>query len=649
MKLEYSISAGHPFCMGVMSQTNGIHIAMPFPESEGKECGMLLYKAGHELARIVFPECYKMGEVYVLFINMQMEADYTYLFFCGEERFADPYAHIIRGREKWGRRKEDRPRAAFAEDTFDWEDDMPLRIPYEDSVFYSLHVRGFTKHASSQVSARGTFAGLAEKIPYLQQLGITAIECMPVYEFDEIILNPAYQESLKLRDNGQAAYLEGPAWKQRINYWGFGDGETYYMAPKAAYAKDPQHADRELKLLIRQLHKNGIEIILQMYFSPRYTQGYIREVLRYWVSCYHVDGFHLFGTDIPMRLLGTDPYLKHTKLIHENPEADAVYKGKKIPYYRNLACYGDAFRYDARRFLKGDEGMLSVMAEHMRQNSSLEGVINHITDYRGFTLSDLVSYNRKHNEENGEDNRDGSDYNYSWNCGVEGSSRKRAILQMRLTQRKNALAMLFLSQGTPLLLAGDEMGRSMQGNNNAYCQDNKINWLDWKLLEKEAELFTYTKELIRYRKEHPILHSRQTMQIMDSLSCGYPDLSYHAEQAWYAHFENYYRHMAVLYCGMYEKKPDGTEDDFIYIIWNMHWEKHTFALPTLPQDYVWTVSMTTKEIPQQDTADKTGKEEKPVEAEISAEQAREITALGRSVIVLTGKKQEFKKKKRHKK
>ena len=298
--------------------------------------------------------------------------------------------------------------------------------------------------------------------------------------------------------------------------------------------------------------------------------------------------------------------------------------------------------------------MLSGMAEHMRQNSSLEGVVNHITDYRGFTLSDLVSYDRKHNEENGEDNRDGSDYNYSWNCGVEGSSRKRAILQMRLAQRKNALAMLFLSQGTPLLLAGDEMGRSMQGNNNAYCQDNKINWLDWKLLEKEAELFTYTKELIRYRKEHPILHSRQTMQIMDSLSCGYPDLSYHGEQAWYAHFENYYRHMAVLYCGMYEKKPDGTDDDFIYIIWNMHWEKHTFALPTLPQDYVWTVSMTTKEIPLQDkAADKSGKadnEKKQASADqISAEQPREITALGRSVIVLTGRKQEFKKKKRHKK
>ena len=274
MTLEYSISAGHPFCMGVMSQTNGIHIAMPFPESEGKECGMLLYKAGHELARIVFPECYKMGEVYVLFINMQMEADYTYLFFCGEEQFTDPYAHIIRGREKWGRRKEDRPRAAFAEDTFDWEDDMPLRIPYEDSVFYSLHVRGFTKHASSQVSARGTFAGLAEKIPYLQQLGITAIECMPVYEFDEIIPNPAYQESLKLRDNGQAAYLEEPAWKQRINYWGFGDGETYYMAPKAAYAKDPQHADRELKLLIRQLHKNGRNHFTDVFFTALYAGIY---------------------------------------------------------------------------------------------------------------------------------------------------------------------------------------------------------------------------------------------------------------------------------------------------------------------------------------------------------------------------------------
>lgn len=165
MTLEYSISAGHPFCMGVMSQTNGIHIAMPFPESEGKECGMLLYKAGHELARIVFPECYKMGEVYVLFINMQMEADYTYLFFCGEEQFTDPYAHIIRGREKWGRRKEDRPRAAFAEDTFDWEDDMPLRIPYEDSVFYSLHVRGFTKHAKLAGQCTRYFCRTCRKNP----------------------------------------------------------------------------------------------------------------------------------------------------------------------------------------------------------------------------------------------------------------------------------------------------------------------------------------------------------------------------------------------------------------------------------------------------------------------------------------------------
>ena len=587
MTLEYSISAGHPFCMGVMSQTNGIHIAMPFPESEGKECGVLLYKAGHELARIVFPECYKMGEVYVLFINMQMEADYTYLFFCGEEQFTDPYAHIIRGREKWGRRKEDRPRAAFAEDTFDWEDDMPLRIPYEDSVLYSLHVRGFTKHASSQVSARGTFAGLAEKIPYLQQLGITAIECMPVYEFDEIIPNPAYQESLKLRDNGQAAYLEEPAWKQRINYWGFGDGETYYMAPKAAYAKDPQYADRELKLLIRQLHKNGIEIILQMYFSPRYTQGYIREVLRYWVSCYHVDGFHLFGTDIPMRLLGTDPYLKHTKLIHENPEADAVYKGKKIPYYRNLACYGDAFRYDARRFLKGDEGMLSVMAEHMRQNSSLEGVINHITDYRGFTLSDLVSYDRKHNEENGEDNRDGSDYNYSWNCGVEGPSRRLQIRQMRERQIRNAFLMVLLSQGVPMIYGGDEFGNSQNGNNNAYCQDNQVGWIDWKALKKNESLFQFVKNAIAFRKEHPILHVPGEMYGVDYQTRGLPDVSLHGERAWYMNSENTSRLLGIMYCGAYAHRADGSEDASIYVAYNFHWEDRIFALPNLAGYRKW--------------------------------------------------------------
>ena len=593
---------GRPQPFGVEIRKDHINFAVQVPT--GKKCELLLYKKGsmNPKYRFEMPEEKGIGEVRFLALQGLDTEKYEYNFQIDERVWIDPYVRELAGTKKFGVRmdvQKHQARGKFVRDAYDWEDDKRPHLAWNDVIAYSLHIRGFTKHSSSHAVHKGTYLGIVEKIPYLLQLGINQIQCMPVYEFDEYVQN-------------------------KINFWGYGKG--FYFAPKSSYASGSS-AVKELKDMVKACHRAGIEVVLEMPFEAGISAQKAMECLKFYLLEYHVDGFVVNPYNVPWDELNADPLLKEVKIMKKE----------------------EGFQTIMRRFLKGDENMIRDVMWALKHNSSADGVCNSITAQTGFTLWDLVSYDGKHNEENGERNQDGPDYNYSWNCGVEGSSRKRAILQIRLAQRKNALAMLFLSQGTPLLLAGDEMGRSMQGNNNAYCQDNKINWLDWKLLEKEAELFTYTKELIRYRKEHPILHSRQTMQIMDSLSCGYPDLSYHAEQAWYAHFENYYRHMAVLYCGMYEKKPDGTEDDFIYIIWNMHWEKHTFALPTLPQDYDWTVSMTTKEIPQQDTADKTGKEEKPVEAEISAEQAREITALGRSVIVLTGKKQEFKKKKRHKK
>lgn len=596
MRLKYRIDKGTPYPMGVTAFEDRINIAIAFTHRPKKDCGILLYDGKKMIARISFSESYMTGLLYAVSIIGIDAEQLCYQFFLDDEVFVDAYAKRISGREKWGKYHEKndhiKGQIGSAKSAFDWEGDACLHIPYEDSILYSLHVRGFTKHVSSGVQSRGTFEGLTEKIPYLKELGINGILCMPFYEFDEIIKNPVYQE---IPPKIQEFMSENePVWKYHINYWGFGDQGNFYMAPKASYAADAGQAEISLRRMVRQMHRNGIEVLMQIYFAPDQSPDFIRDVLRFWVAEYHIDGFQLLGVGIPVRLLAQDPLLGRTKLICEQTD-DA---GRVCPagrgYERNLARYSDGFRADCRRFLKGDENMLYPISRYMMENSAVTGVVHHVTDYRGFTLQDLFSYERKHNEANGEKNRDGSDFNFSWNCGQEGTTRKKTVLALRLMQRKNAMILLLLAQATPLLLAGDEFGHSAGGNNNAYCQDNKTNWLNWNIDETNRQFLDFVKKCIAFRKSHPILHRKEEMKLLDTISCGYPDVSFHSDQAWFTRFESYSRHLGVMYCGLYEMAERGP-DDFIYLAMNMHWTDHEFALPKLPTGYRWHIAFSTKE------------------------------------------------------
>ena len=478
---EIRMEKGKPYPLGWTENADGsVNLAAVLERS--KECGVLLYpRRGGAPRRLAFREEDRIGKICCMKLIGLDAQEYEYNFYCGEEVITDPKARRICGNEKWGKKISPSLRSDSTEDAFDWKNDRRPQIPYENSIFYQLHVRGFTKHTSSGVTAKGTFAGLAEKIPYLKSLQVTAVELMPVYEFTELeAVKPLRQNAYPAKDQeGNPVEETLP----RINYWGFKKG--YYFAPKASYSvKNPV---LEFKEMVRAFHAEGMEVILQFYFPKEINREMILEVIRYWVCEYHIDGVHLMGEQIPVGILASDPMLTDTKLIYYGFPYEEIYPVGQVPDVRNLAECRDEFQYDMRRFLKGDEDTLHQALRRMRCNPVQNGVINYITSYEGFSLADLVSYDRKHNEANGEDNQDGNPYNASWNCGVEGPTRKRTILQLRKRQMKNALALLLFSQGTPMLTAGDEFGQSREGNNNPYCQDNEISWLNWKLTEKNKD------------------------------------------------------------------------------------------------------------------------------------------------------------------
>ncbi|MDE5952111.1 MAG: hypothetical protein K2H12_11080, partial [Acetatifactor sp.] len=347
----------------------------------------------------------------------------------------------------------------------------------------------------------------------------------------------------------------------------------------------------ELRELVRALHLRGMEIVLQFYFPDHVPTDEILNVLRYWSWAYHVDGFHLMGGALHIHAIAADPALSDRKLWYYDFPAEQIYGYEKVPAYRNLAVYNEGFQQDARRFLKGDEGMLQAVTQRMRCNPRQKGVINYLADYAGFTMMDMVSYDRKHNEDNRENNRDGSDCNFSWNCGVEGPSRKKQIQALRMKQLRNAFTLLMLSQGTPYFFMGDEFGRTQKGNNNPYCQDNAVTWVNWGEMAKREELYDYVRELIRLRRQHSIFHLEQECRLMDYRSCGSPDMSYHGTEAWRPAWEPYNRHIGIMLNGAYGREE---EENCWYIAINMHWESHDFAMPRLPKGQIWRRVLTTE-------------------------------------------------------
>jgi glycogen operon protein len=542
----------------------------------------------------------------------------------------DPSAKCVAGRPVWGYPAEAshsswKPsylrRAVVIDDAFEWQLDKPLNIPLSDSILYEVHLRGFTQHPSSALSSRGTFSGLIEKIPYLKNLGITAVELLPVNEFEET----------------QADQINPNTGERLLNYWGY--QPVAFAAPKTSYSTETQ-ADGpvlEFKRMVRELHKAGIEIILDIVFNhtaegnasgptlsfrgidncvyymlDQETGAYldysgcgntlncnhpvVREMvlrcLRYWVTEMHVDGFRFDlasilgrapnGEVLPnaplLEMIAADPVLSDTKLIAEAWDAAGLYQVGRFPSWGRWAEWNGAFRDDIRRFVRGDAGMVPALATRLLGSPDLyepshrapQHSINFVTCHDGFTLTDLVSFNQKHNETNGEGNRDGTDCNWSWNCGAEGNTQDPEVLRLRTRQAKNFAALLLLSHGVPLILAGDERRRSQQGNNNAYCQDNQISWVNWNAATAEADMLRFFRLLIEFRKNHPSLRPRsfQTGPRVEwhGIRIGQPDWS---EQSRSLAMHLYYRQGEVL-------PPEN-----VYLIANEHWEPHRFELPAL--------------------------------------------------------------------
>jgi glycogen operon protein len=592
----------------------------------------------------------------------------------------DPYAKVIGGRDVWGQTpKWNQPfqhRARVLQEDFDWQDDRPLEIPAEDLVIYEAHVRSFTRHASSNVRHPGTYAGLREKIPYLKSLGINCLELMPIFEFDE------FENSSVNPETGE----------RRYNYWGY--STVGFFAPKAGYAATGplgMQAD-ELKTLVKELHKNGIEVMLDVVFNhtaegdqrgPTISfrgldnrvyymltpEGYyfnfsgcgntlncnnpvvrqhVLDCLRYWVSEYHIDGFRfdlaaILGRD-PMGVplanppllehLANDPVLGRCKLVAEAWDAGGLYQVGSFPAYGRWAEWNGKYRDTLRKFLKGDMGQVPDLSLRLQGSPDLyygrgtAASVNFITCHDGFTLYDTVAFNGKHNEANGEHNNDGSNDNHSWNCGWEGETSDPTINELRVQQMKNAAAMLLVSQGIPMILMGDEVGRTQDGNNNTYCHDNKLNWFDWWLVEENAELLRFFRTMIAFRHAHPVLRSRDHLRHADYANAGLPDISWHGTRAWQPDWSGTSRVLAFMLTGKHAKGGRAVDDD-IYVAMNSYWEPLSFQLPPASAGRQWHCAIDTGAASPQDCH--------PTGQEPRLGQQDEITVGGRSVVILVGK------------
>ena len=538
---------------------NGVRFCL---ESDSDDCGIILYdKTGkNELKRIAFEDSDRIGNLYCRTVPGIDASDISYLFYDGKKLVSDPRAvRFVSGRT-YGVQDMSPLKSFVYDDETDWDGDKNPGLSYEDSFWYLLHVRGFTKSPSSGVKARGTFAGIIEKLDHLESIGVTTIELQPAYEFDE------WDEET-----------------QKINYWGYKPG--YYYTPKQAYSfsDDPV---KEFRELVSALHKRNMEICMQFYFAPDFPEAEVLEILRYWVVNFHVDAFHLMGIGIPMRLLVTDPLLAGTKLLSdhlENVNFDVIRKrGSK----RVIGYYTDDFQYPLRRILKSDEGQVSESLSMLRNNPEDFGRINFLSSYRGFTLMDLVSFDRKHNEENGEDGRDGSDFNFSWNCGEEGPSRKKKVRDLRSRQIKNAFSLLMMGAGTPLIFMGDEFGNSQKGNNNPYCIDSPVTWLDWKDAVKNSDLTDYLKEIVLLRKKYSVFRKDKELYMIDTENCGFPEISYHSDTAWRVSAEYYSRSFGIMYC-------EKSANSLVYAAVNMNWEETYLALPRPPKGFEWKLLLST--------------------------------------------------------
>ncbi len=614
---------GSPLPLGATPVRGGVNFSI-FSQ-HATAVTLVVFLPGEKQPSLEFPlhpNFQKTGDVWHCFLA-GVEPGMHYAYRIDDRLLFDPYGKAVAGRPEWGHSADAAVRSVVVEDRFAWNHDQPLGIPLADTVIYEMHVRGFTRDASSHVASPGTFLGLCEKIPYLKSLGVTAVELLPV---------TAFNENENPRSN--------PATGERLlDFWGY--NPLSFFAPKLSYssATNSLSAVHEFKSMVRTFHAAGIEVILDVVFNhtgeggpngPTYSwrgideqiyylmdavtgtyldfsgcgntlncnhpvvRGQIADCLRYWVTEMHVDGFRFDlasilgrgrdGTPLTnpplLEQIAGDPVLAGTKLIAEAWDAAGLYQVGSFPAWGRWAEWNGKYRDDVRRFVKGDAGMTRALADRVTGSADLYRTsgrepyhsINFVTCHDGFTLADLVSYDEKHNEANGEENRDGTNANFSWNCGAEGPTEDPAILALRQRQMRNLAVLLLLSHGTPMLLSGDELGRSKQGNNNTYCQDNEMSWIPWDLEHSNAELLRFFRNLIAFRKSHAILRlasyvgdqaRREVGTVWHGVELNEPDWSYESR---------------LLGWHMYEA-PATKRGEQIYVIANAHWEAHSCALP----------------------------------------------------------------------
>ncbi|GAB4034481.1 glycogen debranching protein GlgX [Spirosoma jeollabukense] len=684
---------GHSLPFGATMVANGVNFSIF--SSAATACTLVLFERGADqpFAEIPFPDEFRIGNVYSMTV---FELDYERLeygyrmdgpFDPGQGyRFdksvilSDPYAKVIGGRDTWLAKPNwdnvypYRSRLAFED--FDWENDHPLETPAEDLIIYEMHVRGFTQHPSSAVKNPGTFSAIRAKIPYLKELGINCIELLPIYEFDE------WENSRPSPTTGEVL----------VNFWGY--STVNFFSPKAGYAATGKFGMQvdELKTLIKELHKNGIEVMLDVVFNHTAEgdqrghtisfrgidnktyymltpEGYyfnfsgtgntlncnnpvvrnmVLDCLRYWAADYHIDGFRFDlasilgrsadGTPLSnpplLESLAYDPILAKCKLVAEAWDAGGLYQVGSFPAYGRWAEWNGKYRDTMRKFLKGDPGLVGEMIQRLIGSPDMysqrgpTASINFITCHDGFTLYDMFAYNNKHNEANGENNNDGANDNNSWNCGWEGETDDPDINFLRHKQLKNALTLLMVSQGVPMILMGDEVGRTQKGNNNTYCQDNELNWLDWSAKETNADIFNFARRIIRFRHDHPVLRSPVHFRYWDYAGSGYPDISFHGTKAWSVDQSASSRAFAFLLDGDHAKEGI-VKDVMVYVAVNMYWEGLHFEIPGLPAEKKWYLVSNT-DVPAPNDSFDGGKE--PL-----LENQHEFLVGARSTVVLIGK------------
>ena len=587
-----TVREGNYAIMGVTQKENKVYITFECEKEE--QCRVvLLNRQTKKKETIEVSDEFVLGSLRSIEIEGIDMKDYDYYFEINGQKIIDPYSRKIVGREKWNnsarRKRSYEVFSSVDNSSFDWKKDRQPEIPKEKMVMYKLHVRGFSMDTKKEYA--GTFLAIKDKISYLKNLGITTVEFMPVYEFEEMKISSVNMAKLpdyvKWTNKPDDVIVEPKKEKKNlgVNYWGYVPGN--YFAVKSSYAKKADNASNEFKELIYELHKNNMECIMEMFFEGDLNHNLILESLKYWVREFHVDGFHLLGNNLPIPAIAQNVMLSRTKIFYDNIPGNILDNQKK---YKHLYLYKDEYLYQARKILNHINGDMGEFINQQKKQNANYGFVNYVASNNGFTLADVFMYNDRHNEANGENNSDGNAWNFSNNCGYEGISQKKYIRFMRQKQWRNALVMLFLAQGVPLILSGDEIQNSQKGNNNAYCQDNSIGWVNWRNNKMQAKDIEFVKDIIDFRKKHPIISNPTPYYFNDCLSKGMPDVSFHGESAWVTGIDKQMMAMGELYYGEYD--VDGKKES-IYVAYNFFSGVSSLALPTLPGDKQWHLVMDT--------------------------------------------------------